>query len=88
MPERSPLVGASLLLLSLLLLSLLLLGEHLAGALLAGRGWAEASLAGALLWWAQIAAALGVALLRGSRDKHGLLADSARLALHLSLIHI
>ena len=82
MPERSPLVGASLLLLSLLLLSLLLLGEHLAGALLAGRGWVEASLAGALLWWAQIAAALGVALLRGSRDKHGLLADSARLALH------
>ena len=81
MPERSPLAGASFLVLSLLLPGLLLVGEHFAGSLLAGAGWIKPSVAGVLAWCAQTAAALGVALLRGSRGNAGLWSDSGHLAL-------
>ena len=81
MPDRAPLAGASLLVLSLLLLSLMLVDEHLVGPLLAGAVWLKAGLAGVSVLYAQVAAALGVALLRGSRSKHHLLADCGRLAL-------
>lgn len=66
MPEHTRVAGLGLLLLGLLLV---------AGA------WFETSASAALLWLAQLPAALGVALLRGSRSTTGLLPDTGRLAL-------
>lgn len=66
MPERSPARGSAWLAL---------------GLLLAGACWFDLGAAAAFAWLAQIPAALGVALLRGSRDARGLAADSGRLAL-------
>lgn len=77
MPERSPVLGSALLLLAALLVAV--------------AGWAPDSLAddlgnslwavvGSALWLAQVPAALGMALLRGSRGRAGLWADAGRLA--------
>lgn len=69
MPKRAAIPGLALLALGLLLTGLCLLP-------LPGDGWLTA----ALLWLAQPPAALGIALLRGSRDTTDLLADTGRLA--------
>lgn len=66
MPEHRITIGAGLLILALVL---------------AGAGWLDPRAAAALVWLAQIPAALGVALLRRSRSRAGLWPDAGRLAL-------
>ncbi len=68
MPERMPVAGAALLVVALL------------AAI--GSGYAGDGAAAALAWLAQVPAALGIALLRGSRNQRALAADAGRLALH------
>lgn len=67
MPERMPVAGAALLALALLAA--------------VGSGFAADGVAAALAWLAQVPAALGIALLRGSRDRRALALDAGRLAL-------
>lgn len=67
MPERLPLPGAALLALALLAA--------------VGSGFAADGAAAALAWLAQVPAALGIALLCGSRGGRALAADTGRLAL-------
>lgn len=66
MSDRTPVLGLALLVLALAL---------------AGASWLDPRPALALVWLAQIPAALGVGLLRRSRTRHGLWADAGRLAL-------
>ena len=66
MPERSSALGVALLVLALAL---------------AGAGWFDPRAAAPLAWLAQIPAGLGIALLRRTRARDGLWADSGRLAL-------